>query len=222
MEFRILGPLEVSHEGSLLAVGGPRHRRLLATLLVSAGSVVYPGRLTEALWGEDPPRSAPAMLHVRVSELRAALRAGWPEDGAGLLTVGGGYLLDVGSDGLDADRFERLAVKGHQVLGLGEHARAARELGDALSLWRGPALADFAEEPFAQAEVARLEALRVQTLEDRLDADLACGRHAEILLELEDAHRRAPSAGAAVVSADARAVPIRPAGRRAGRLPEGA
>ena len=185
MEFRILGPLEVSHEGSLLAVGGPRHRRLLATLLVSAGSVVYPGRLDRGAVGggsaEERPRHAarPGLGTPR----RAA--GGLAEDGAGLLTVGGGYLLDVGSDGLDADRFERLAVKGHQVLGLGEHARAARELGDALSLWRGPALADFAEEPFAQAEVARLEALRVQTLEDRLDADLACGRHAEILLELE-------------------------------------
>jgi predicted ATPase/DNA-binding SARP family transcriptional activator len=185
MEFRILGPLAVSHEGSLLAVGGPRHRRLLAALLVGAGSVVSRDRLTEALWGEDPPRSASAMLHVRVSELRAALRAGRPERDAGLLTVGGGYLLDVGDDGLDARRFERLAVRGHQVLGLGEHARAAAELGDALALWRGPALVDVAGEPFAQAEAARLEALRVQALEDRLDADLAGGRHAEILLELE-------------------------------------
>jgi predicted ATPase/DNA-binding SARP family transcriptional activator len=184
MEFRILGTLQVSHAGSLLAIGGPRHRTLLTVLLVSANEVISAGRLIESLWGEESPKSAPAMLHVRVCELRAALRAGRPEHSAGLLTRGGGYLLQVGADELDARRFERLAASGRQAMARADYESASASLREALALWRGPALVEVAERAFAQAEVARLEALRLQALEDRLEADLALGRHDDVIPEL--------------------------------------
>ncbi|GLZ05242.1 SARP family transcriptional regulator [Actinomadura sp. NBRC 104412] len=185
MEFRILGGLEVVHAGASLALGGPRHRRLLAVLLLNAGATVSKGRLVEALWGDDPPKSAPEMLYVRVCELRAALRAGRPEPHAGLLNRDGGYVLRAGADELDFRRFERLAAEGTGALAEEDHVRAAALLGDALALWRGPALAEFADQPFARAEAARLDALRLRVLESRLEADLALGRHGDLVGELK-------------------------------------
>jgi predicted ATPase/DNA-binding SARP family transcriptional activator len=188
VEFRILGPVQVMHAGSELPLGGPRHRKLLAVLLLHADEVVPVGRLVDALWGESPPRSARDMLHVRVSELRAALRAGRPDGSdraAGLLARDGGYLLQLADDGLDARTFERLAAAGARALGVGDHDRAQASLTDALSLWHGPALAEFADEPFATAAVTRLEGLRVQARENRLTAELALGRHADLVAELE-------------------------------------
>jgi predicted ATPase/DNA-binding SARP family transcriptional activator len=181
----MLGPLEVSHAGALLALGGPRHRKLLAVLLVNADETVSTGRLIDALWGDDPVKSAPAMLHVRVSELRAALRAGRRDRHAGLLHQGGGYVLRIGADEVDAREFERLAATGADALAGGDPVRAAATLREALARWRGPALAEFAEEPFARAEATRLDALRLQALEHRLEADLASGRHGELVGELE-------------------------------------
>jgi predicted ATPase/DNA-binding SARP family transcriptional activator len=184
VEFRILGPLEVWHAGSPISLGGPRHRRLLAVLLVNADQVVPTGRLIEALWGFDPPASAPAMLHVRVSELRAALRAAGAEPSGGLRHQGGGYMLDVGTDDLDARTFERSAAEAAGALAERAYDRARMCLERGLALWRGPALAELAAEPFALAECSRLEALRLQAVEHRLDADLALGRHAAIVAEL--------------------------------------
>src|SRR5215475_13072896 len=128
MDYRILGPLEVSHEGSLLDVGGPRHRRLLSVLLVNAGDVVSAERLINALWGEDPPNSAPSMLHVRVSEIRHALRHGRVDRNAGLVTYHSGYQLQVGVDELDSRRFERLAAAGRQALTRSDNVIASTKL----------------------------------------------------------------------------------------------
>ena len=185
MEYRILGPLELFHAGVSVVLGGPRHRALLAVLLVHAGEVVSAARLIHALWGDEPPKTASALLHVRIAELRGALRGGRPERSGGLLTRGSGYLMQIGRDELDAARFEELAATGRQALTDGDYHSASAFLREALALWRGPALADVADEPFARAEITRLEALRVQALEDRLEADLALGRHGEVIVELE-------------------------------------
>ena len=185
MEYRILGPLEVFHAGIPIEVGGPRHRKLLAVLLVNAGDVVSSERLISALWGEDPPISAPSMLHVRVSEIRNALRAGRVDRNAGIVTRHSGYQLQVGVDELDSRRFERLAAAGRQALTRGDNVSASAKLREALALWRGPPLAEVADEPFAQGEIARLEALHLQALEDRLEADLALGHHGDAIAELE-------------------------------------
>jgi predicted ATPase/DNA-binding SARP family transcriptional activator len=185
MEYRILGPLEVFDAGVLLAIGGPRNRKLLAVLLVNAGAVVSSERLVSALWGEDPPDSAPAMLHVRISEVRNALRGAGLDRNAGIATEHSGYRLEVGVDALDSRRFERLAAEGRQALARGDNVSVSAKLRQALALWRGPPLAEVADDLFARAEIARLEALRLQALEDRLEADLALGRHGDVVAELE-------------------------------------
>jgi DNA-binding SARP family transcriptional activator len=180
-EFRILGLVEAVHDGSVIPLGGPRHRRLLAVLALQPGQVVPAGKLVDALWGDAPPRSAPAMLHVRVSELRTALRAA----GTRLLNQAGGYLLGVDRDGIDAGQFERLAAAGAAALAGGDPHRARADLAAALALWRGPALAEFADEPFARSEVSRLGELRLHVVENRIAADLDLGRHGEVVAELE-------------------------------------
>jgi predicted ATPase/DNA-binding SARP family transcriptional activator len=185
LEFRILGGLEVVHAGVPLALGGPRHRRLLAVLLLNAGETVSKGRLVEALWGDVPPKSASEMLYVRIAELRAALRAGRSAPQAGLIGRNGGYMLRADLTELDFRRFERLAAEGARALADGDHARAANVLDEGLGLWRGPALAEFADLPFARAEAARLDTLRLQALENRLEADLELGRRADLVGELE-------------------------------------
>jgi predicted ATPase/DNA-binding SARP family transcriptional activator len=181
VEFRILGPIEFLNEGTARDLGGPRHRSLLAMLLLHAGEVVPSERLIEALWGEDPPRSAAAMLHVRVSELRRTLGTRREL----LRTRRPGYLLQVSAGELDASRFEELTAEGRRALAAGDPRVAAERLRAALALWRGPALAEVADQPFARAPAARLEELRLQALEVRLDADLALGRHTELTAELE-------------------------------------
>ena len=185
MEYRILGPLEVFHAGAVVHVGGPRHRKLLAALLVEAGEVVPTERLINALWGEDPPASAPAMLHVRVAELRAAMRGVGMSGSECIVTQHPGYRLEVGADALDSRQFERLAAAGRNALAIGDHAGAAVKLAEALALWHGPPLGEVADEPFARGEVTRLEALRLQAVEDRLETDLALGRHGDVITELE-------------------------------------
>jgi predicted ATPase/DNA-binding SARP family transcriptional activator len=185
VDFRILGPVEAWHAGSPVAVGGPRHRRLLAALLLNADDVVSTGRLVDALWGENPPTSAPAMLHVRMSELRAALRGDRPDRDAGVVSGQGGYALRLGEDDrLDSRQFERLARAGAHALAAGDHVRARASLAAALALWRGPALGEFAGEPFARLRAERWELLRLQAVEDRLEADLAVGRDADLVAEL--------------------------------------
>jgi DNA-binding SARP family transcriptional activator len=179
MEFRILGPLEVWDEGSETLLGGRKLRALLAVLLLHPNEVLSADRLIDDLWGEVSPERAAAALRVNVSRLRKAL----PQDV--LTTRSPGYVVRVEPDELDLHRFERLVDEGRSLLARGLAADASKRLRDALSLWRGPALADFAYESFAQAASARLEEIRLGAVELRIDADLAVGRHDELVGELE-------------------------------------
>ena len=180
MEFRILGPLEVSHEGRPVRIRGVKERALLAILLLHANETVSVDRLIDELWDDRPPVTARKSLQVRVAGLRRVL-----PDGI-LFTRGGGYSISIAGDQLDLHRFERLLSEGRELLAEGDATAAARALADAISLWRGPALADFAYESFAQLEIARLEELRLAALELRIDAQLALGLHAPVVAELED------------------------------------
>ncbi len=181
MDFRILGPLEVEDGGRTIPIAGDRQRVLLAILLIHANEPVSADELIDELWGEHPPVSPRKGLQVQVSRLRKALGEG----SARLVTHPNGYQLHVESGELDLDRCEHLAHKGREALASGDQRRAAGHLREALAIWRGPALADLGFESFAQGEIARLEELRLAVLEDRIDADLACGRHAELVGELE-------------------------------------
>jgi DNA-binding SARP family transcriptional activator len=185
MEFRLLGPLEVADAGRSVAVGGGKRRSLLAVLLIHPNQVVSAERLIDELWGERPPATAAKSVHVYVSQLRKELG---PVAGNGsdvLLTRGNGYVARVGPRDLDTLRFEALLADGRRALAGGDPARASIKLAQAMGVWRGPPLADFAYEPFAQPEIARLEELRLVGLEARIEADLALGRHAEVVGELE-------------------------------------
>ena len=181
MEFRVLGPLEAEVGGQLLPLRGRRQRALLALLLLSANEVVPDDRLLDDLWGDEPPSSGRAALRVRVSQLRKALG----EAGSALLTRPPGYVLHVEPDRIDSRLFERLLGEGRRQLAEGSPELAALTLREALGLWRGPAFADVAYESFAQAEIARLEELRLAAIEEQVAADLELGRHAELVGELE-------------------------------------
>jgi DNA-binding SARP family transcriptional activator len=175
VEFRILGPLEIlDDQGQRLALGGPKQRALLAVLLLHAGQVVAVERLVDELWGEDPPDTAAHILQVYVANLRKVLEPTRTKRAAGgvLQTRPPGYLVQVGPEELDLARFERLADQGRAALAAGDPAGAARLLGEALGLWRGPALADVALAVSGQGEVVRLEERRLAALEDRIEASL--------------------------------------------------
>ena len=180
MEFAILGPLEVRDGPAPVRVPGAKERALLADLLVNAGRVVPADRLVEDLWGDDPPGNPANTLQGRVSALRRALG---PAGGA-LVTRPPGYLLEAGPEQVDAGRFERLVAEA-TAAAAGEGPRAARQLEEALGLWRGPALAEFADQPWAQAEAARLEELRLAATEALVELRLAAGGHAGLVGELE-------------------------------------
>src|SRR5688500_883062 len=178
MEFRILGPFEVSERGRPLDVGTGKQRALLALLLLNAREVVSTDRLIDALWGDQPPASALNSVHVYVSQLRKAF------DNGHLETHGHGYRLALEPEQIDLGRFERLLGEGRKLLAVGEAERAAETLRAAIYLWRGAPLSDVESEPFAQGEIARLEELRVAALEERIGAVLALGRDAERVPEL--------------------------------------
>jgi DNA-binding SARP family transcriptional activator len=177
MEFRILGPLEVADGDVVVPLAGAKQRALLAILLLGANEVVSSDRLIDELWGEQSPESGRAALQVRVSQLRKALGDG----GELILTRAPGYVLRLEREQLDLHRFERLVGEADAA----EPAVAAGRLREALALWRGPALADLAYESFARAAIGRLEELRLAALEKRIEADLALGRHAELVAEVE-------------------------------------
>ena len=183
MQFRVLGPLEVvDGHGSALDLGGTRERTLLALLLLSPDRVVPADRIVDEVWGERVPRDAAHALRVLVSRLRRSLR---PAGVDGLLvTQPPGYVLRA-ADRIDASRFEQELDRGRGEQAAGEHVRAARTLRSALALWRGPAFADLLDHPAARAEAARLEEARLAAVEERIAADLACGRHAELVGELD-------------------------------------
>ena len=186
LDFRILGPFQVLDGDRLLALGGHQQRVVLAVLLLRRGEVVSRDRLIDELWGERAPASAVKTVQTYVSNLRKALGNGL------LLTRGQGYVLQVVPGQVDADRVEALVREGRDALETGDSRRASERLREALALWRDPALVDFAYEPFAQAEIARLQEERVAALEDRIDADLALGRHTVLVGELEALVREHP------------------------------
>jgi DNA-binding SARP family transcriptional activator/basic membrane lipoprotein Med (substrate-binding protein (PBP1-ABC) superfamily) len=186
MEYRLLGPLEVAEDGRPVSLGGSRARAVLALLLLHRNQVVAVDWIVDELWAERPPKTGSQVVRVYVSQLRKALEpARSTEPPRILITRRNGYLLRVGPDELDVDRFGTLRAEGHRLLAEGEIADAARTLEEALSLWRGPPLQDFTYEAFAQPEIARLEELRLATLEDLFDAQLAAGRDAELVADLE-------------------------------------
>jgi predicted ATPase len=178
-QFRLLGPLSLSVDGQPVALGGEKRRALLAVLLLNANEVVSRDRLIDALWGDEPPDTARNTIQVYVSQLRKLL----PPDTLG--TAPPGYKLVVDPAAVDLFEFVRLGDAGRNALAAGNVEAAAELLRDALALWAGPPLADLAWEPFAQGEVIRLEELRTTALEDRIDADLALGRHGQLVAELE-------------------------------------
>jgi len=180
VEFSILGPLEVVRDGRPVPIGGTRERALLSLLLLRANEAVTPDRLIDELWGDPPPRTARKSLQVRVAGLRRALGADV------LVSRGGAYAIQLDTSQLDLHRFEQLLSNGARALADGNPRLAVSELREALALWRGPALAEFAYESFAQPAIARLEELRLTALELRIDADLALARHAHVIGELKD------------------------------------
>src|SRR5215472_7783594 len=181
VEFRILGPIEAEENGLATDLGGLRERTLLARLLLSANRVVSADRLADDLWSGTLPPHSPATLRVYISRLRRVLG----RHAGALVTQAPGYLLAVDGDQLDATRFERLVAAAEADMAAGRAGAAAVTLREALDLWRGPALSDVADLAFAQADAGRLEQARLTALENRVDADLACGRHAGLVAELD-------------------------------------
>jgi DNA-binding SARP family transcriptional activator len=175
IEFRVLGPLEVLEDGEPLSLGGRKQRMVLAMLLLEAGRVVSSERLIDAIWGDEPPRTALTSLQNSISQLRKLLGSDT------LVTRPPGYQLSIESEQLDLARCRRWLDEARGA----EPARRSELLRAALELWRGPALAELAQEMFAQSEIARLEELRLTLLEQRIEADMAIGRHQEVVGELE-------------------------------------
>ena len=187
LEFRILGPLEVSADGRSVPLGGVKPRAVLAVLALHANQPVSAERLAVAVWGEEVPPSAVKTIQVYVARLRKAL--GDPDV---LDTTAAGYRLRVRSGELDAERFERQVADARQALEEGRAQQAAAHLRESLDLWRGPPLAELASAPFAPAEISRLEEQYLAAVELRVDADLAAGRDAELIGELQQLTQRHP------------------------------
>jgi DNA-binding SARP family transcriptional activator len=182
-EFRILGPLEVlAADGEQLALGGQKQRAVLALLLLRANQVVSTDVLVDALWGEHPPRTATTSLQNSISALRRILGADL------LVTRAPGYRLVVDPDSIDLSRFEQLVASARAL----EGEELADRLHEALALWRGEPLPEFRFEPFAEREIDRLDELYLATLEDRIEADLACERYADVVPELQSLVARQP------------------------------
>ncbi len=175
LEFRILGPLEAAADSEPLQLSGQKQRALLALLLLDANRVVSTDRIIDALWGEEPPRTAATSLQNFVSQLRKLLGSDV------LVTKPPGYQLRIEPEQLDLERFTRLVEESRAE----PPAERAAKLRRALALWRGPPLADLGFEAFAQQEIGRLEELRLAALEDRVDAELEAGRHSDLIGELE-------------------------------------
>jgi predicted ATPase/DNA-binding SARP family transcriptional activator len=180
LQIRILGPMEVTDGTRRLDVGGPRQRVVLARLAVSANRVVTVDALLEELWGSDISAGAKPALQAQASRIRRALG-----DGGRLVARASGYLLALEPDELDATQFEALLTRGRAAAAARDFETATRLWTDAEALWRGPALEEFADYAFAQAEAARLDELRLTALEARIDVTLTLGRHREVVAELE-------------------------------------
>jgi DNA-binding SARP family transcriptional activator len=180
--YRVLGPLEVSADGRVIEIRSPKMRALLVSLLLRANESVPRDVLLHELWGEQPPAGAQHSLDVYVSRLRKSLDAA--ADGPVVLSRPDGYSLQLADGQLDARRFEQLVEEGRAALAGNAPDQAAATLRAALELWRGHALADLADGLGPRGEAARLEELRLRAIEDRIDSDLALGRHADVVSEL--------------------------------------
>jgi YVTN family beta-propeller protein len=185
MDFRILGPLEVTDQGRVVPIKGRKLQALLTLLLLNAGEVVSRERLIDELWGDEPPPSATKSLQVHVSRLRREL-------GEAVVTRGGGYLIELEPGALDLDRFRKLVDEGRHALETGEPGRAEERLREALQLWRGPPFAQLRDDAFARFEGERLADLRLDAMEERIEAELALGRESEAIGELEALVARHP------------------------------
>jgi YVTN family beta-propeller protein len=189
MDFRILGSLEVEDRGQSLPLGGHQQRALLALLLLRANNVVPVDEIIEHLWGAQPPSSATKNVHALVSKVRRRLESDSEAADRGrngvLLTRPHGYILTVADGELDLHRFQSLLDEGRRALTAADPDTAAAKLREGLALWRGPPLPEFAFDSFANVEIARLEELRLSALEERIEADLALGRHHDLIAELE-------------------------------------
>ena len=182
MDFRILGPLEVTDGERRLALGGTKQRALLGLLLLHPNEVVASDHLVERLWGDAGRGEGSKALQVAVSRLRRVID---PDRVGVLATSPPGYELRVESGQLDLERFEELVAEGRAAVAAGDPAAGSAALGEALAIWRGPPLSDLAYESFAQTEIARLEERRLVAVEDRIGADLALGGHQELVAELQ-------------------------------------
>ncbi len=182
IEFRLLGPLEVRGRDGPLPLGGAKQRAVLALLLLHSNRVLGRDRLIDELWGENPPKTAVTTLQVYVSRLRKVLPEGT------LVTRSPGYLLEIEPESVDLRQFERLVIEAHEA----DPGCAAALLDEALALWHGAPLAEFGDLPFVRVERARLEELRLAASEERTEAELALGRHAELVGELETLIIEAP------------------------------
>ena len=190
MEVGLLGPLEVAGPQGRVTIGGAKERLVLALLVLRAGEVVSRDALVDALWGEVPPATAVKTLQGHVARVRRSLEAAGL--GEVLVTRAPGYVLSVPAGSIDVTGFERHATAGRGALADGDASRAAAELGEALGLWRGDALADCRSGGWAATQALRLDELRLSTVEDRIDADLMLGRHAVLAGELESLLARHP------------------------------
>jgi SARP family transcriptional regulator, regulator of embCAB operon len=187
MRFKVLGPLWLSGPRATQPPKAPKQRKLLALLVLYANSVVTADECVDELWGEEPPPSAASTLHTYIMQIRKALDRGGLElipRGERLVTVGRGYSLAMEQGELDLQVFQDLAEEGRRALAEQDDARAAELLGQALALWRGPALVDVPAGPILRTKILGLNELRLSTLEDRIDADLRLGRHRQLLSEL--------------------------------------
>src|SRR5262249_29836801 len=182
LEFKILGPLEVWRDGNALDLPAGKPRALLAVLLLHRNEVVSVDRLVDALWGERPPATAAKNVQIYVSHLRRALG-----DGV-LVTRTPGYVIRLEADQLDAERFLALVEEARGD----DPGQASQRLRQALDLWRGPPLGDYSYDSFAQEEIHRLDDMRLSALEERIEAELALGRHEDVLPELESLVRANP------------------------------
>jgi DNA-binding SARP family transcriptional activator/tetratricopeptide (TPR) repeat protein len=182
MQLRLLGPVQIHDAGGPVHIGGPKERTVLALLAINVGEVVAEGQIIEALWPDGPPRTAARTLQSYVSRLRKVMAAG---DELSLEAVPGGYRLRAGHGVIDVARVERVAAEAREAAEREEYERAAASLAEALSAWSGRPLGEFADEPWAQAAGAKLTELRQSILEERIESDLRCGRHALLVGELE-------------------------------------
>jgi SARP family transcriptional regulator, regulator of embCAB operon len=197
IEINVLGPLEVDVGGVSIVPTASKPSQLLAVLALNAGNVVTVNSLTDELWASEPPRSVVPTLHTYILKLRRNLAMALPDNGDVtakdiLATRRAGYVLNVEPTAVDAIRYERLSAAGRQAVNEGDHERASRILAEALSLWRGPALADVPMGPQLAIEALRLDENRLGDLHLRIEADLKLGRHHQLLGELATLCMRHP------------------------------